>query len=335
MKILLWLCVLAVPPCFALPADPLTTVLSRKSCTPPYILLGCTGSAYRLTEDTAHTSKENIVVRVPSFLSTGLATHPSGHLQRRDRRTKCGPAQRPINARSLSEGVTKHDGLSIRVMKLPGSTREQVNIFMLGEIKTAESVVHDDTVSTATYYRFGNEAMSLAVSGLCGCTTLVIVSRTAVYFGHYYENLSFNPDDDVPYARDPQAAFQNTVLNGLRSGIPNAHSGVPDQDSLTAHAADFQGGRAFLIVPLLGPDDERNPYKDQWNQMQTTIRGIIPGGVNIQVVPYNALDKEDTLLLTSSRGMVLFKYDPAHQANNPTRLAKLWSETTELHTDAW
>lgn len=184
MKILLWLCVLVMPSCFALFVNPLTTVLSHKSCILSYILLSCTESAYRLTEDTAHTFKKNIVVRVSSFLLTDLTTHLSEHLQWRDQRTKCSFTQWLINAHSLSESVTKHDGLSICVMKLPESTQKQVNIFMLREIKIAESVVHNDTVLTATYYRFDNEVMSLTVSELCGCTTLVIVFCTAVYFNH-------------------------------------------------------------------------------------------------------------------------------------------------------
>jgi len=124
-------------------------------------------------------------------------------------------------------------------MKLSESTQRQVNIFMLREIKIAESVVHNDTVLTATYYRFNNEAMSLTVSELCSCTTLVIVFCTAVYFNHYYENLSFNSDNDVSYTHDLQATFQNTVLNGLQSDISNAYSDISDQDSLTAHTANF------------------------------------------------------------------------------------------------
>jgi len=57
--------------------------------------------------------------------------------------------------------------------------------------------------------------------------------------------------------------------------------------------------------------------------MQTTIQEIISKGVNIQVIPYNVLNKEDTLLLTSSQGMVLFKYNSAHQTNNSICFAKL------------
>lgn len=329
MKIL-WLFSFVLPLCIAFPFDPLETALSRKSCTPSQILQKTIANTIGLIEVTVHTFRDNVVVRVPPFQPNDPVTHPSEPLQRRDQRPKCSPGQTRLDALSRLEGIL----FSKRVMTLPGRTRADKNMFMFDEVAAAEGVIHAYTISTATYYPFKNEAMSLAVSGLCGCTTLVIVSRQAVYFGHYFENLSFDPDRGVPHGHNPEAAFQNTVLNGLRSGVLNAQGGW-DQDSLTAHAAAFRGGKAFLIIPSVGLNDNRDPYRDKWNRMKTTVQQIIPGGIDIKEVLYDPLKDTSPLLETTYRGKVLFKYDPQEQKNTPRRLSKLWSEVDELHTDAW
>jgi hypothetical protein len=41
------------------------------------------------------------------------------------------------------------------------------------------------------------------------------------------------------------------------------------------------------------------------------------------------------LLENTARGRLLFKYDANHSPQTPRNLANLWSETTELHRDAW
>ncbi len=42
-----------------------------------------------------------------------------------------------------------------------------------------------------------NEEFSTGTAGLKGCTTLYIISRTGVFAAHYWESISFSPDDIV------------------------------------------------------------------------------------------------------------------------------------------
>ncbi len=302
MKALLWLCSLSFAWSFTLPKEP------SEYCPPRFNPQAYVGIALRLIQDIA---------------KIGV-----------NRRPKCAPLQWNVGARSLPETFTGNYSLHKRVMTLPvvGATPDALSDFMVQEVAAARKVIHDDTVSTASYKRFGRKPTSFGISELSGCTTLVVVSRTGAYIGHYFENLSFDPDPDVPYGGDPEAAFQNTVLNGLEFGIKRRNK--IDQDSLKAHAHNLQGGRAFLIVPVNGPDDQQMPYQNMWNRMQRSVQAMVPG-VSFQVVTYVALNRGDPLLESSYRGRFLFKHDAAHQSNDPRQLVKIWHEATEIYTDAW
>lgn len=41
----------------------------------------------------------------------------------------------------------------------------------------------------------GDEAKSLGLNGPCGCTVLVIASRSGVYMAHYFEDIAFAPSE--------------------------------------------------------------------------------------------------------------------------------------------
>ncbi|KAL2070257.1 hypothetical protein VTL71DRAFT_13283 [Oculimacula yallundae] len=63
----------------------------------------------------------------------------------------------------------------------------------------SRSIVWDDGTetdfNTAVYKDLSSEALSLGSEGLCGCTVLLVVSRTGVYMSYYFESLAFSPDD--------------------------------------------------------------------------------------------------------------------------------------------
>ncbi|KAK2608921.1 hypothetical protein QQS21_002497 [Conoideocrella luteorostrata] len=107
----------------------------------------------------------------------------------------------------------------------------------------------------------------------------MIVSRSGIYSGHYWENIGFNIDADIhgDLYKDQDDAFQKSIVDAL-------HKGAKGHPSLTG-AAQVIGNddsiKAFLIAPDEGPAKEgevakKDPYTDAWGKMQDEIGKIIP-----------------------------------------------------------
>ena len=103
---------------------------------------------------------------------------------------------------------------------------------------------------------------------LKGCTTLIVMSQRAVWFGHFWEDLSYAGGDSL---------FRKTVLDLLYNGGTDN----PDmQQPLMAHADNFRGqasASAWIIQPVPGdviPDDGTTLFQDHDDQntlLQNTV----------------------------------------------------------------
>lgn len=232
----------------------------------------------------------------------------------------------------------------------------------------AESIVWDDgadsDINTSLFKPLGEKnEVSLATRRLQGCTVLAIISRKGVYFGHYWESISFHPDakqlkhvdeNNEEWWETPEEIFVRTVINGLRRGMSK------QQTSLTSVAPAIADDhiKAYLIRPKWSKakEDENDEYKnkpppanplpdgypDKWQRMKDEAVRLIPKlnePDRWKEVLYEATDKDD-ILDGTPRGRMLFKYDPVSQqttrrGHKPTRMSMLWSETTEVHRDTW
>jgi hypothetical protein len=217
-------------------------------------------------------------------------------------------------------------------------------------------------VNTALFHDFTKKRSLTAIS-LKGCTMLAIIGRKGVYMGHYWENIAFDPDDEhMEQGETPEDTFKRTVLDGLEHGIPE--TGQLQQESLTDFANELAGNdehlHAYLIRPRQSARQEQleeemirnggsvkvDPstlgYPEQWAKMRAMVTKILPRindpGRWTEII-YEATDNIK-ILADTSRGRLLFKYDPEHimaatRKGKPTHLAMLWSEQRELHRDQW
>ncbi|CZR65973.1 uncharacterized protein PAC_15873 [Phialocephala subalpina] len=226
----------------------------------------------------------------------------SRQILKRDARTTCN-TQAYLDARGEPFDVTKRNNnpdydecnhtigkeLSPRTMTLPKNDIQPFNTALFQEIG-------------------GDQAKSLGTDGLCGCTVLVIASRTGVYMAHYFKDFSFTEDEywDEKMKMGLEQRFTNLVIGGLTNGLnPNPRARRPQQVSLTSCAAKILEGA--------GPDPNDNKIKD---------------------ISYDPLNNNDDALWDTAAGKVLFKYDPDH---NKQKKAALWTEgdPTDRHNDQW
>jgi hypothetical protein len=250
----------------------------------------------------------------------------------------------------LSRNVSSDPHELAKRMELP---KRSIGAFYRRELPLmSEPIVPDyetayaPEMSTAVIKKFSSlgpgEQFSTGVSGLSGCTTMYIISRTGVYATHWWENVSFDPDAEW---RDPpdqtnDDLFQTTVIDVIRNGgtyHPKLDASLIADDSI----------RAYLVRPTqtsleAGPSDVG--YPDQWQQIRDTVGDIIPAlkdASRWKDCPYVALNNDDPRLFAPSgtNGKSVFKYDPAHKLGNgqTTRKAALWveDEIVPKHDDQW
>lgn len=209
-----------------------------------------------------------------------------------------------------------------RAMPLPSDPVFQNNLdqFMYARTRAASNVVTDDTSSTAVHSVLNGDAVNWAVKEMCGCSALIVVSESAMYFTHYFENLAFCGTRAQP------SNFQREVLNALDNGATN-------QESLAAHQAEFRnqpGLAAFIMTPTTTKSAALQ-YRVKIDQLKNKVNSII--GIVPTVISYVPQDCEtSTELGTNALGTALFQYDPNHQGTAPRGLAKVWVERTDAYT---
>ena len=290
--------------------------------------------------------------------------------QKRNTRPKCSP--RVYNAAQNRE--TLNATLGRRTMTLPEGTQpSDMDTWMIKEMVPGlfTAIVWQNDVdgeaqdmATSVFEEFqvlkgsepiDREAFSLGTEGLCGCTTLIIISRRAVYMAHYWESISFDPDEVwLDHYGSEDNCFERTVIDGLTYGVKSG--GSQEQVSLKGQASKIEDQyiKAYLIIPTESSNDVVDGYRNRWNQLKGTVNKFVPT-INTPPLPlspgtapppgpppkdrwtevkYDALDNTSPLLENTARGRVLFKFDPNE---NGKKRAALWVEqnATPYHNDIW
>lgn len=187
-----------------------------------------------------------------------------------------------------------------------------------------------EDMATSSFTEFGSTAISLGTGLLCGCTTLVIISRKGVYMAHYWESMSFDPNEDwLEEYGTVDDCFKKTFIKGLTEGISG------EQVPLKASEIEDTTIRAYLMIPSETADGDANGYRKQWDEIKTTVNKLVPTlgtGDRWEEVKYVVVENDWRTLRTTARGRVLFKYDPDQ---NGMKKAALWTEYTQQHDDDW
>ncbi|KAL3473269.1 hypothetical protein BJX99DRAFT_200329 [Aspergillus californicus] len=234
-------------------------------------------------------------------------------------------------------------------MELPD---EDMGVFYNKELpRVTERIVpdnHDDLdtaadMSTAVIKRFTSiqkrKQYSTGTDGLSGCTTLYIISRRGVYATHWWENVSFAPDEEWrdPNTQTDEELFEETVLDLLRNG------GRFHPTRLDATAIEDNFIRAYVIRPTMTSEETEGDvgYTEQLRANRTTVGDLVP---TLQDegrwtdIPYIVKEEEDLFAPGATAGRNLFKYDPSHrQQGESVKMAKLWVEgrRAPYHDDVW
>lgn len=246
-----------------------------------------------------------------------------------------------------------------------GSSYKDINAFIRGEMGATPEFEHkfeiivwergpaDDPedMGTSMARLTNSDKVSMGTTGLCGCTTLVIVSRRGAFMGHWWESISFAPErDEIKRYGSAEKAFEQTVLDGLRNGV-RIGDNKPEQVPLGNCADWFKETddlRAFLFVPDKSYAMRKGRtydklYQARWDRMRTTIGEIIPALKNHrhwEVHQYEKLFNDDDRLQDELIGTVLLQYDPDDrykdgEKKKSQKRTVMWWQDKKLIDDKW
>ncbi|KAL4812291.1 hypothetical protein BDW67DRAFT_170304 [Aspergillus spinulosporus] len=207
--------------------------------------------------------------------------------------------------------------------------------------------------NSAQFEVLGAEPVEIVLDGLCGCTALLIASRRAVYFAHFFENISFLDSD---YANNATARerFEDIVIGFLDTG-DDLMGDVYDEEgdlilreyvALTDNLHFFTPDTNPSII-IVSPVDELEDaveegvevngvveygegllYEDYIERLKEYLAEILPG-IEPTVFSYEALDRHDSLL-DGWRGKGLYQYDPEAEVNPTRRGARFFYQAEDI-----
>lgn len=149
-------------------------------------------------------------------------------------------------------------------------------------------------VSSSQFVAFDNSEHNIYVSGLEGCTSVIVVSRLGAFASHHWETPSFS-------FTGPNDQFQADVINYLTTALqPLGAPGSTFGDSATTHI--------YIMTPTIQANnlnsrgdssngDFPQEYSDRITDITSTLNGILPN-VPIETFVYqrqlnNALFKNN------------------------------------------
>ena len=152
----------------------------------------------------------------------------------------------------------------------------------------------------------------MSVTGLYGCSSVVVLSKNGIYMSHLWEEPSFTPYD-TPYDK---ARFDNQILQALKNGDGPR---MPGLLALSQHGGIFAPNSepsTFIITPsfALPRDKPLWRYPRQVIQTKRLLKSMIEtpaGQVEPTVLTYfPQRDPYDPHQRNRVSGKILFQYDP-------------------------
>ena len=204
--------------------------------------------------------------------------------------------------------------LSKRTLRSPADYGGDVTKFLLTEYVLAEWLIISPparpTGSTGFSRPLNDKRYDAAVHGLYGCTSIVVVSRSAMWISHFWEVPSFRAigaNWGQPRVQADIDNFNDQVIEEMQNGGPD----IPGLTQFTAPGGQFHSEEqpVWAIVTPRANDGVASTYR--YGPEVDAIKGVL--GTLFPDVPPVVVDYVVTNLTESAKGTIgkiLFQYDP-------------------------
>ena len=212
-----------------------------------------------------------------------------------------------------------------------------------------ENIIHWEhnlmsTRSTSAFQLLGKKKFGISASQLTGCTVLVVTSKTAVWFAHFWEDKSMEDEfidppeveEDKKKGKKPKKeAHINAVdnpkfsLNKFNENVGafvknrgmNYHARDPKLQQgwgLAAKAGELKGGvKAWILTPEAVWKNHKGEAEEpkQIRQLQADVREILGQHVNPEVTLYDRVLARTRDTGGFANGKALYLYAPPEKAS--------------------
>jgi hypothetical protein len=212
-------------------------------------------------------------------------------------------------------------------MRGPENYGGDVNRFFTEEINNAgtsgELLAYRGIPGAAKLEYFRGQDIRTGVIGLFGCTSIIVISRGAVWVSHWWEkSVFFLTSFDE---------FRKLLLVPLAEGNGDRMPGLGGlADPTQPFEANYQP-RAIIASVKLRDGRDIFEYEDKINYIQDKLEALIPG---IRITTYKyARNKKEALELSSPAGKILIQYSATEP--NCERKYRVWIEAQEQLEESW
>jgi hypothetical protein len=212
-------------------------------------------------------------------------------------------------------------------MRGPENYGGDVNRFFTEEINNAgtsgELLAYRGIPGAAKLEYFRGQDIRTGVIGLFGCTSIIVISRGAVWVSHWWEKPVF--------FLTSFEEFRNLLLVPLAEGNGDRMPGLGGlADPTQPFEAKYQP-RAIIASVKLRDGRYIFEYDDKINYIQDKLEALIPG-IRITIYKY-ARNKKEALQLSSPIGKILIQYSATEP--NCERKYRVWIEAQEALEESW
>ncbi|KAI1759881.1 hypothetical protein GGR53DRAFT_526768 [Hypoxylon sp. FL1150] len=230
------------------------------------------------------------------------------------------------------------------------------------------------SVTTSVAIPFNKTPDSLAVSGLYGCTSLVVVSKKGAYVNHMWECPHFAPRIPPPPSdAGENSSFERAVLDIIKYGSRSQYSPVglcfaqTEQDlkapiNILSLFSKDSHPRVFLFAPWAirepprsdGTQSISGPLTMRYEGCNRQIEGAVKESFKSALPPFKVIPYEPRVLqpetvipdpeerqrevgdsnFESHEGKVLVQYKPAADAKGKATL-RVWFEARLEYEEEW
>lgn len=249
--------------------------------------------------------------------------------------------------RGLSKSTIDTSGniLSKRTLKTPADHGGNTAQFILSEVAFAEWLNIDGSTansrSTAMSRTLTNKRYNAAVYGLYGCTSIIVVSKQAVWLSHFWENPSFRATGDnwgkAATAADT-ANFNRDVINAMQYGATD----MPGLTQFTGPGGQFDPVQkpvwAIVTPRAISGVEGQLKYDPEVTQIREVLQRLFPNALPV-IIDYVPRPDQNSQMNTAS-GKILFQYDPFQTLlSNPNNscivyqqaMFRLWVEDRPIY----
>ncbi|KAE8330015.1 hypothetical protein BDV39DRAFT_213475 [Aspergillus sergii] len=255
----------------------------------------------------------------------------------------CAAGSKAASKVSAPKNGIKAGSLPKRVLAKPEDEDfdGDVDAFLVSQYMRADWVPSSQqSLSSGLFRELGHVNFNLAVQGLYGCTSVVVVSEKGIWMSHMWENPAFGTEGP---SGELLPSAENTFIADVLNAMEHGNREMPGLTQFTGNGGAFIAAYkpfAYIFYPTGTQNlNYDRVYTARIDQISQKLQRLIPLKAPPLIYQYDRTGGN----MMEARGKVLFQYEPNERVmqtnDGPLQQAlnRLWLENrpTYVHQRYW